>query len=233
MPQGQYIGLERSAAEPARFYRAGETVPAVDIDLTAYAAQRYPDLRRAMIVTVHRPFGLRAPLESILAARIRHHSTVIIRLERPEAPEASEHHAMLYAGGGWCWSQGREWGLVHLREYRGCVLTFWSRLQGPEMLRGEGNREHLLAECAPHNGAPYGYRDIAAIWAWAVTGRQDWLGALGDRAHWICSESVVELIRRHYYHAYGGDRPALEMIPQRLANWMLTNFYTPLALRIA
>jgi hypothetical protein len=248
MTGGRYIGLDRGAvsprlaglsapcacdvpaqtelARPGPFYVAGETIPVADVDLRAYAAARYPDLTRGMIVSVHRPWRLLSPLDSVLAWRIRARQTDIVRAQFPEAPPATEHHAMLYAGGGWCWSQDAEFRLVHLRDYRGCTLTFWDRPGWDK-----STRNNLVAECAPHNGRRYGYRDIGAIYAWAVTGREGWLERVGDSEHWICSEAVCELVRAWVEAYYATPGTCLEHFPQRLANWMLARGYRPLAIR--
>lgn len=256
MTQGCYIGLDRGAdsprpanvadaggfsapgagvdspqpgiAAPGAFYAAGETIPVEEVDLVDFAARRYPGLMRGMIVTVHRPWRLLSPLDSTLAWRIREHQTTIIRAQFPEAPAATEHHVMLYAGGGWCWSQDDEFRLVHVRDYAGCTLTFWDR---PDW--DKPTRNGLVAECAPHNGRRYGYRDIGAIYVWAVTGREGWLERVGDPEHWICSEAVCELIRAWAAADYATPGTCLEHFPQRLANWMLARGYRPLALRIA
>ncbi|MFH1033839.1 MAG: hypothetical protein V1806_04975 [Pseudomonadota bacterium] len=197
------------------------------MDLDDYAARGYPDLRRAMIITVHRPWSWTHPLDSALARQIRRYQTDIIRRQIPGAPEATEHHAMIYAGGGWCWSQDNEFELVHLRAYRGCVLTFWDADWSQEV------RNSLVAECAPHNGASYGYRDLGAIYAWAATGRESWLEALEDRQRWICSESVCTLVSVFADPRISAGQDCVKRVPQVLANWMLGIGYLPLALKIA
>lgn len=198
----------------ARAVRTTEAGPVYVVRLRDLEAAGYPALRRAQVVTVYRPWSswLRRPwrlgdlLWSTVAWRIRSYSG------RIAGHEATESHAMLYAGGGWCWSQGAKFGLVSLREYRGCRLSFW------DGGLSAWQRDHVMGECAPHRGSRYGLRDIAALALFASTGRRAWLGALGDVHRWICSEAVCVLMRTAV-EGYAGEGDCLRT-PQDLADWM-------------
>ncbi len=201
------------------------------IDLAEYAAQGYPGLKRGMVITVHRPWRARWLLRpskafwAWVAWRIRHFSTLIRRQADPQAAPATEHHAMLYAGGGWCWSQDYIWRLVHLSNYRGSRLTFWDG--GWDLCA----RNSLMAECAPRRGSRYGIRDIAGLAMYAITGREAWLEALAD-PRWICSEAVCEMVRAWAQMDYGAPGRCTKA-PQQIADWMEAKGWKKTALWIA
>lgn len=179
-------------------------------DLAAYADAGYPDLLRGMIVSVRRGWDLWGPkdaLASLLSWRIRHYQSLILD------DETTESHTMIYAGGGWCWSQGITFGQSHLSDYKNCRLTFFDRpWTQPE-------RNALSASCPPHKGKIYGFADIAGYFARAVTKQDAWQRIIKDDKNWICSEAVCALVRA-ILPGFGGPGAALKM-PEELYRWML------------
>ena len=245
MGQGQYIGLTRSEAAQGRPDGPGGGVdsprPEIappgafcaseprEVDLAEYAAARYPDLRRGMIITVERPWQLSKPGLSLLAWRIRARQADVLGLA-PERVRVS--HAMLYAGMGRCWSQDTEFGISSLASYRGCTLHFWDN---PAWSRNDALRHRLMSDCGPHAGEKYAYGDIAGLWAWAISGHEYWLERLGDRAHWYCSEAVVNLVRQVEALAGRYFLPGVlenQAVPQLLHNQLAVRGWPCLALRI-
>jgi len=183
----------------------GFEIPVAEVSLADYAAAGYPDLLRAQLVTVHRPWRITDPLWGAVAWRIRRHQARILGLPA-EAVLAS--HAMIYAGGGNYWSQGARFTLERIEEYKGCDLYHFDL--GWDM----PTRNALMGECGPHANETYGYRDIAALAMWSLTGRKSWLEAIGDPDRLICSERVCELVRR--LSEILGDRPCIELVPHLL-----------------
>lgn len=183
--------------------------------LKNWAADGYPELRRGMVVTVYRPWSawlkrpwnLHALVLCVLAWRIRSYSARLL------GEPATEHHAMIYAGGGWCWSQDGEYRLVHLKSYRGCQMTF-----GINPAWTSHRRNKLVADCAPHKGSKYAVRDIIALAVFALTGNEALLIKLADRLRWICSEAVCVLVRG-IQPDYCGDGDCLK-VPHYLLIWM-------------
>jgi hypothetical protein len=199
-----------------------------EVDLKEYAAGHYPDLTRAMIVTTYRPWQLLSPVDSAIAWRIRRNQFKALEME---SGRASENHAMIYVGGGRCMSQGTEMGIIHLEQYRGCRVTFWD---WPDWLNvTQAKRDQLVAEAAVHAGEEYAYRDIAGILAWAVTGNDAWLKALGDPEKFICSERVCHLARQYIWAAFAGEGECIKAVPHWLAAWMWSFGFKPTVLQLA
>ena len=165
-------------------------------------------LKRGMIATVHRPFSWRSPLWSLLAWRIRRHSGRIL------GHQATEHHAMIYAGSGEFWSQDQTFGLAPMKNYAGCRITFFD----PPLTVDE--RERLLTACGAHEGAEYGYRDILGYWAWSITGSSKLASWISDQADWHCSEAACRLVRGIAPGAFG-QTDCSQQTPQALYDWML------------
>ena len=160
------------------------------LSLKAYAAEGYPDLKRGMVITVYRPASTawRGPIAAFWAFiswRIRVHSTRLL------GEEATESHAMIYVGAGRCWSQDQRFRVVHLHGYRHCRLTF---LDAPNWTQDERNA--FVAECGPHQGEEYGYRDIWSMLQASYEKDPASLPQRNDKAHWICSEAVCALLRK-------------------------------------
>lgn len=215
MPHGQYIGLERGElrSRPAGAVGTvglplapGLELPVADVILADYAAAGYPDLMRAQLVTVQRPWQFSAPLASALAWRIRSHQARILGLP---ADQIIASHAMIYAGGGNYWSQGARFTPERIEAYRGCTLYHFDL--GWDLAA----RNALMGECGPRANQTYGYRDIAALAMWSLTGRKGWLEAIGDPKHPICSEQVCELVRL-IDALILGDQPCIELVPHLL-----------------
>ena len=177
------------------------------VELSRMADAGWPHLKRGMVVTVHRPFSLGNPLWSLLAWRIRAHSG------RLAGHEATEHHAMLYAGAGRCWSQDQEFDLVKLSDYAGCRLSFFD----PPATIDERNQ--IMGACGPHKGRSYGYRDILGYLAWSITGSESLLGLISDKRHWHCSEAVCRLMRAVFPRVFGPES-CEQKHPQALYDWM-------------
>jgi hypothetical protein len=196
-----------------------------EVNLADYAAQHYPDLTRAMIITTSRPWRWLDPIDSYIAWRIRHYQAEILELTESRA---SESHAMLYAGGGRCMSQGPKMGIINLKEYRHCRVTFWDWPDWLEVTKAQ--RDLLVAEAAVHAGEDYAYSDIAAILMWAITGNESWLEAWGDAEKFICSERVCNLVRKHIWAAFAGESTCLRAVPHWLAAWMWSVGFKPTVL---
>ena len=175
-------------------------------DLKQMARARWPELRRGMVVTVYRPWSWRRPWVSALAWGIRRAQNRILK------SGTRAHHAMIYIGGGWCASQSLCFELSPLSAYRGCVMRFFDPPLPPAL------RDHLVAESVVHKGRPYGFRDIAAFYAYSITGRRAWLEALGDFLRWVCSEAVCCLLRL-VLPAFAGPGDCTQM-PAELELWM-------------
>jgi hypothetical protein len=198
-----------------------------EVKLKEYAADHYPDLTRAMIVTTYRPWQLLSPVDSAIAWRIRRNQFKALEMENGRA---SENHAMIYVGGGRCMSQGQEMGIIHLDEYLGCRVTFWD---WPEWLKvSKAQRDLLVAEAAVHAGEEYAYSDIAAILMWAVTGSARWLETWGDPEKFICSERVCTLVREHLWGGFAGESTCLRAVPHWLAAWMWSVGFKPTVLHL-
>jgi hypothetical protein len=176
-------------------------------DLASLAADGWPNLKRGMVITVHRPWSWRSPLWSLMAWRIREHSS------RLTGRPANEHHAMIYAGNGKCWSQDSEFDLVKMSDYPGCRLTFFS----PPFSLDECN--DLIGECAPHKGRKYGYSDLLGYLAWSITGSEKMLEWLSDKRDWHCSEAVCRLMRKVMPGAFSPGS-CEKKHPQALYDWM-------------
>ncbi|MBI4799685.1 MAG: hypothetical protein HY794_13360 [Desulfarculus sp.] len=223
MAQGQYIGLTRGVAaqDAPGDPDAGVVALAPEIgapgangavqviravSLADYAASGYPELRRAQLVTVYRPWRLSDPLWGTVAWRIRRHQARILGLE-PGQVVAS--HAMIYAGGGNYWSQGPKFALERVEGYRGCDLYHW------DLGWSLDQRNALMGECGPHAFETYAYRDIAALALWSITGRKGWLETLGDPEHLFCSERVCALARL-VEAGFLAERDCVEIVPHLL-----------------
>ncbi len=198
------------------------------VDLKEYAKSGYPDLRRATVVTVYKPWTWVHPLDSRLAQLIRRYQARLLDL--PE-DAVSEHHAMLYLGNGWCASQGAEMGLVHINDYRGCRLAFWS--WPPWMQVSPAQRDCLGMECVVATGEPYGYGDILGLWALATTGSERLLELLADQERMICSERVCAEVRQHLWAGFAGESTCLRAVPHWLAAWMASAGFSPTVLHLS
>ena len=210
-------------AAPGAFCAAGATISATEVDLDDFAARRYPGLMRGMVVTVHRPWRIRAPLASALAWRIRRHQARILGLP---ADQVIASHAMIYAGGGNYWSQGARFTPERIEAYRGCTLYHFDF--GWDLAA----RNALMGECGPRANQTYGYRDIAALAMWSLTGRRGWLEAIGDLERPICSEQVCELVRL-IDASILGDRPCIELVPHSLHLLLTEVARSCVAIRVA
>lgn len=229
-PGGALYSPRPEIARPGAFYAAGQGVPVHEVRLAEYAAARYPDLRRGMIITVERPWQFAKPGLSLLAWRIRARQADLLGLA---SEQVRVSHAMLYAGMGRCWSQDSEFGISNLEAYQGCTLYFWDN---PAWRVNDALRHRLMSDCGPHAGNKYAYADIAGLWTWAVTGSESWLERLGDRAHWYCSEAVTTLMRQVEQLAGRDFLPGIEAnraVPQLLHNQLADQGWPCLALKIA
>ena len=180
-------------------------------DLAACEPEAFPGLTRGMIVTVHRPWGtafnsLSSAFWTPVAWRIRHHESRIL------GTAATEHHAMIYKGNGECWSQDLRFNLASLKEYKGCVLTFWDPGWSDEQANA------LMGECGVHRDSDYALWDIGMILGWSLTGSDIFLAAQ-DRDRWICSESVCVLCRK-IRDAMFGQGDCIKKLPQVIADWL-------------
>lgn len=197
------------------------------INLDVYAAAGYPGLRRSTPVSVYRPWSWAHPFSSRLAQLIRRYQARI--LEIPES-ECTEHHMMLYLGHGWCASQDQEMGLVHLKDYSGCRLTFWD---WPSWLDSSNpKRDHLGMEMVVCKGEEYGYGDILGLGALAFTGSEKLLQLLADNEHMICSERLCHETREHFWSGFAGESTCLKAMPQWQAGWMHRVGFRPAVLEI-
>ena len=183
-----------------------------NVKLKSLQKEGWPELKRGMAATVHRPFRLRDLFKptrliwAFLAWRIREHTS------RITGGVASEHHAMLYAGNGKCWSQDMEFDLVPLSNYAGCRVTFFN----PPLTLEERNQ--IMGACAPYQGRKYGWRDILGYLAWSLTGNPKLFKPISDHSGWHCSEAVCRLMRGAIPGAFG--KASCEMQhPQALYDW--------------
>ena len=171
-----------------------------------WQAEGFPELLRGDLVSVVRPWSWRYPWKSSLAWAIRKVS------QRFTGQPAEIVHSMIYVGGGKVWSQGLSFNLVSLKQYQDCILIFQRNLKW-----GAPTRNKLSAEACVFKGQGYGYRDLLAFALAAFLGYRDPVPVLLDKCCWVCSEAVVELIRR-IKSSFLGNSHSL-VTPQEVHDW--------------
>jgi hypothetical protein len=200
-------------------HKIGPHIDLGKIDLAQYMDAGLPDLKRGMVATVHRPFSWRRPLISWLAWRIRDHSAVI------SGKPATEHHAMIYAGAGRCWSQDQEYDLVPFSNYQGCRISFFDP---PIDL---DKRNQIMGLCGIRRGDEYGYRDILGYLLWSLLGKKSAFDSVDDPDKEHCSQAVCQDMRLAL-PSYGGDGDC-NKTPQQLYEYMLFQGWPRVTLTVA
>ena len=184
-----------------------------EVNLQDYADLRFPDLLRGMDCLVIRPVQTLSPIMSWLAWRIRWAQS---RIENQPLTSwqalwdrSIPSHAMTYAGMGRLWSQDSTFGMVNLKDYRGCTLIFFD----PQWTMAERNA--LMGEACTHAGDSYAYEDIWGLFLWAITGSERAREKHSDLKHEYCSEACCVLKQKVTRDWLGGVDPS-NVTPLRL-----------------
>lgn len=204
------------------------------VDLAAYAAAGWPDLRRGMVAMVEVPPDApwyRQALQPV-AIGIRRAQGRIFDLEDLGTPEerrwARLHHAQIYAIEGCFASQNAGGaGYPNLEHCRGLILHLWDPpLPWPDSLaRAEG-----VIRTIPRNGAPYGFRDIYALERYSWDGDLEGLRRRLDHGRDICSEAAYRVITDFMGLDIGGGHPC--PTPMHLAIWLIRAGWRHQAIRL-
>lgn len=187
-------------------------------DFAAAKPESYPGLKRAMAVTVERPWEW----SNFLPWRWGRlfWATIAWRIRANTGGRAS--HFMIYAGGGQCLSQDIKYGAVHLKKYRGCILRFLDPSHWTQEMRNK-----LVADATVRFGAGYSFQGILGQLLEAKTGDESWPEKLDEEDDY-CSEAGCEQYRDQE-PTYGG-KGSCQKDPDELEAWMIDQGWPCLAI---